>query len=450
MKMDHQGQNSELEPHRLLDVSQAAELLCVSESWVRRHIGELPVVRLGRTVRIDSVLLSAKIQGTISHGKSLKPERKPMLSRYQRGYVYQTGSKVKTWYGRFREDVPQADGQIVRRSRNVRLGTVAELPTKTAARNKLADQLRNSDPSVEMDFCELSERWHAVVLPTLKLTTGAHYRNALRAHVIPAFGKRKISTIGRFDVETFLSQHSKKYSRSTLRSMRVSLSLVMSWAVACGWIGKNPCAGVKLPRDSNCAGRRVLRTVLKLAQVTAIAEKLEEPYSTLVVFLAVTGLRIGEAIAVTWSDFDGDVLSITRRICDGDLDTVKSEGSNRRLPIPSELIFRMKQLGEGEWIFRSREGTPVNPGNALKRYVRPVAKELGIAIGGWHDFRHTLTTNMRRSGVHPKVISGILGHSGVTLAMNTYDHLEAEDFRQPLAHVSGELLLNVTKSGESA
>jgi hypothetical protein len=52
--------------------------------------------------------------------------------------------------------------------------------------------------------------------------------------------------------------------------------------------------------------------------------------------------------------------------------------------------------------------------------------------------------------VHPKVISGILGHSGVALAMNTYDHLEAEDFRLPLQHVSGELLLNVTKSGEAA
>jgi integrase len=268
--------------------------------------------------------------------------------------------------------------------------------------------------------------------------------------VIPAFGKRKISTIGRFDVETFLSQHSKRYSRSTLRSMRVSLSLVMSWAVACGWIGKNPCAGVKLPRDSNCAGKRVVRTILKPVQVSAIADKLEEPYSTLVLFLAVTGLRVGEAIAIKWSDFDGDVLSVTRRISNGDLETVKSESSCRKLPIPSELISRMRQLGEGEWIFRSREGTPVNPGNALKRYVRPVAKELGIAIGGWHDFRHTLTTNMRRGGVHPKVISGILGHSGVALAMNTYDHLEAEDFRLPLQHVSGELLLNVTKSGEAA
>jgi excisionase family DNA binding protein len=441
---------SEPESGRLLTVLEAAAFLNVSESCVRRHVAELPILRIGRLVRIDAALLAGQFQEKLSAGKSLRPERKLMLSRFQRGYVYQTGRKVKTWYGRFREDVPQADGQIVRRSRNVRLGTLSELPTRTAARNKLADYLRNSDPSVEMNFRELSERWQVVAMPTLKLTTGTHYRNALRAYVVPAFGKRNISTIKRFDVETFLAQQSKKYSRSTLRSMRVSLSLVMSWAVACGWIDKNPCAGVKLPRDSNCGGRRVVRTILKLDQVTAIAEKLEEPYSTLVLFLAVTGLRIGEAIAITWSDFDGNVLSVSRRICDGDLDTVKSEGSNRKLPIPLEMVSRMRQLGDGEWIFRSREGTPVNPGNALKRYIRPAAKQLGIAIGGWHDFRHTLTTNMRRSGVHPKVISGILGHSGVTLAMNTYDHLEAEDFRLPLEHVSGELLLNVTKSGEAA
>jgi hypothetical protein len=87
-------------------------------------------------------------------------------------------------------------------------------------------------------------------------------------------------------------------------------------------------------------------------------------------------------------------------------------------------------------------------GKRFEAACPPVAKELGIATGGWHDFRHSLTTNMRRSAVHPKVISGILGHSAVTLAMNTYDHLEAEDFRLPPQHVSGELLLNVTKSAK--
>lgn len=112
----------------------------------------------------------------------------------------------------------------------------------------------------------------------------------------------------------------------------------------------------------------------------------------------------------------------------------------------SKLVSRMRKLGTTEWVFCSREGTPVNPGNALKRYVRPAAAKLGIRLGGWHDFRHTLTTRMRRSGVHPKVISGILGHTRVDLAMNVYDHVDVQDFKQPLAVVAGELLRNVTKT----
>ena len=110
----------------------------------------------------------------------------------------------------------------------------------------------------------------------------------------------------------------------------------------------------------------------------------------------------------------------------------------------------MRQLGGGDWVFRSRGGTPINPGNALKRTIRPAAAQLGIPLGGWHDFRHTLSTTMRRNGVHPKVISGILGHAKVSLAMDTYDHANVEDFREPLAALAGGLLSTVTKSASSA
>ncbi len=131
--------------------------------------------------------------------------------------------------------------------------------------------------------------------------------------------------------------------------------------------------------------------------------------------------------------------------CGGDVDSVRTE-SSVRLPVDSALVSRMRKLGTTDWVFCSREGTPVNPGNALKRYVRPTATKLGILLGGWHDFRHTLTTTMRRSGVHPKVISGILGHSRVDLAMNVYDHPDVEDFKQPLSLVAEDLLRNVTKN----
>ena len=152
---------------------------------------------------------------------------------------------------------------------------------------------------------------------------------------------------------------------------------------------------MKLPKRTG--GRRVTRTVLTAEQVKAIVEKLKEPYATLVLFLAASGLRIGEALAIKWTDFKHNVLHVTRRIYEGEVDTVKSKGSARKLPIDPILMARMEKLGKGELVFRSRTGTPLNPGNALKRHVRPAAEKLGIWLGGWHDFRHTLSTKLRRS-----------------------------------------------------
>lgn len=253
-----------------------------------------------------------------------------------------------------------------------------------------------------------------------------------------------ISEINREDIQALLAKQAKKYSRSVLRSIRVVISLTLGWAKDCRWLDENPCTRIKLPQQNG--GRKIIRTVLTTKQVLAIAAELKEPYATLVLFLAVSGLRIGEAIAIKWSDLDGDEIRISRRICGGNVDSVKTERSERRLPVYPDLVVRMRKLGTTEWVFCSREA-PVNPGNALKRYVRPAAEKIGIALGGWHDFRHTLTTTMRRSGVHPKVISGILGHSRVNLAMDVYDHADVEDFKQPLAVVAGDLLRSVTKNG---
>jgi integrase len=136
----------------------------------------------------------------------------------------------------------------------------------------------------------------------------------------------------------------------------------------------------------------------------------------------------------------------TERISNGEIGDVKSKNGVRGLPLDPALVSRMLQLGPGEWIFRSRRGTPINPGNALKRYIRPAAKAAGIVIGGWHDLRHTLNTTLRRDGVDPGVRSRILGQSGTSLATDVYDHPDASDCTQPLAVVAGRLLQDVTKT----
>lgn len=78
--------------------------------------------------------------------------------------------------------------------------------------------------------------------------------------------------------------------------------------------------------------------------------------------------------------------------------------------------------------------------NARKRYLNPSAAALGLQVGSWHDFRHTLTRTLRRTGVHPVVIKDTLHHSKVDLAMNRYDKPSAEDIRAGLTVVSRKLL----------
>jgi hypothetical protein len=138
-------------PNALLSVRAAAELLGVSTTWVRRHAPELPCVRVGRLIRFDALLLSAQLRAKIESGKSLKPERTFMLSRYQRGYVYQTGRKSKVWYGMYQEDVRKPEGQIERRQHNILLGTLAELPT-SAARNRLSELLKTKPAKSRYEF----------------------------------------------------------------------------------------------------------------------------------------------------------------------------------------------------------------------------------------------------------------------------------------------------------
>jgi len=92
-------------------------------------------------------------------------------------------------------------------------------------------------------------------------------------------------------------------------------------------------------------------------------------------------------------------------------------------------------------VFQSRNETPINPSNVRRRFLKPAAQELGIALCGWHDFRDCLTTELRRKGTHPKVVSDLLGHKKVNLAMDVYDRSSLQDFEKALGQFVGSQLL---------
>jgi len=164
------------------------------------------------------------------------------------------------------------------------------------------------------------------------------------------------------------------------------------------------------------------------------------------------GRRIEEAIGIKPSDLDvNNVLHIRRIIYKGRVQELE-EAEEQVLPLDqpehAELVRRLRALGaDHEWVFRSCNGTPLDPGNARRRYLHPAAQAVGIKIGGWHDFRHTLIRTMRKAGVHPVVISGTVGHKRVELAPEVYDRATIDDKRQALRAVGRQLLPNLLPSG---
>jgi hypothetical protein len=125
----------------------------------------------------------------------------------------------------YREDVHKPDGKIVRRLRNIRLGTLVELPTRAAAYEEFSQRMGYATPLVELKFSELVERWKAVVVPTIKDTTATYYLKTLNAHVLPAFGQKDVSDIGRYDVESFLRSKRMRLPRNRKSHTQHSSSL---------------------------------------------------------------------------------------------------------------------------------------------------------------------------------------------------------------------------------
>src|SRR5580700_2122880 len=110
----------------LLTVQEAAVLLNVSTSWIRRHLSELPVVPMpGQVVRIDK----DRLQVSMESRKSLKPEEPTMVNRFQRG-SWKVRGKKKMVYGRFRLETLDAKGE--REIAVVKLGLRKEFATEYA------------------------------------------------------------------------------------------------------------------------------------------------------------------------------------------------------------------------------------------------------------------------------------------------------------------------------
>ena len=168
-----------------------------------------------------------------------------------------------------------------------------------------------------------------------------------------------------------------------------------------------------------------------------------------------TGLRLGELLGLRWNDIDLDngVLSVKRSITrvknfDDKVKTKtvlivqepKSKSGRRSIPIQENVVKTLRQyrtrqkaerLAAGEsymdndLVFSTEIGNLIEPRNLLRRYYILVSKA-GIPWANFHSLRHTCATRLLEANVHPKIVQEILGHSNITLTLDTYSHVMPE------------------------
>ena len=210
----------------------------------------------------------------------------------------------------------------------------------------------------------------------------------------------------------------------------------MKW----GLVGRNMAQAVAPPRPH----KTEIRTLDPTGLYTLLEAAKDTPYYTLFLLAAHTGMRRSELLGLRWKDVDLDMatLSVTQvmhRLKGGRVvyDEPKTANSRRLVALTPASVLALRAhserqeahrallgiaLSEDSLVFSYPDGSPPVPDRVTWAFATLVRK-LGLGHIRFHDLRHTHATLMLRQGVHPKIVSERLGHSTVSITLDTYSHV---------------------------
>ncbi len=270
----------------------------------------------------------------------------------------------------------------------------------------------------------------------IRSTTLAEYAQDLELHVLPVLGRRRLAEIEPRHIKALATALAEGRAGSTVKNIIAPVRALFATAVEEGVIRSSPCTGLRIAGTTDHERRALTDDELdRLLEATA-------PHWRLVVrFLSQTGLRAGEFIALRWEDVDLDArrIRVRRRIYKGTVDAPKSRFGRREIPISPVLADELRSHRattkfprQGDIVFPSLEGTPLNTGNLLRRVVKPAGERADLGWVGLHTLRHTCASLLFRSGWNAKQVQMMLGHHSPAFTLSTYVHLIPDDLPEPV------------------
>ena len=277
---------------------------------------------------------------------------------------------------------------------------------------------------------------------TIKPSTKSDYISLLKCHILPKFGKIQIDKISRLDVKNFLRDKLQSgLTTSTVNHIKACVSNVFDAAFDDDSIPKNPAynmrriAGTSQESHTSAVKPRFL-TKDELSSLLDTFMKYRPEHYPLCLLLARTGMRIGEAVALQWTDFDFEkrTIKVRRAKARSIIDTPKS-GKGRNVDMSSQLCEVMKQLRmdsvsgsirtgkRSKWVFPGKISETMDATAWRRRVFDIMVRKAGLEKMRVHDLRHTYAS-LALAGGQPLIwIQHQLGHHSIQITADTYSHL---------------------------
>ena len=387
-------------------------------------------------------------KGGRANGKEAMARR-----RYQTGCLFTRGRKGrKVWVARWREDVIQPNGTLSRMQRSEVLGLVSDIPNRREAYKLLDLLLRRTNqglrrPQVLISFGDFAKKWGEAILPTYRESTRYFYRNVLQKHLVPMFAASRLRDIQTLDIQLFLNQKALSYAPSVVYHIRATLSRIFATATDWGYLDSNPVTVVRMPHKRNVRPN----ITFEPPAVQRILQRLEEPYRSMVILAALTGLRASELFALAWSDVDLErrMLYVRRTFYRGHFGPTKNHSSERAIPLTDRLAavlqnHRGRSLSNSDGlVFSNGAGKPYESGSLVNRVLHPTLKALGLPMTGWRAFRRSVATALSELREPVRTVQQMLGHSSPQTTLAFYIQSAEESQRRAMGNLERIMFPNV-------
>lgn len=290
-----------------------------------------------------------------------------------------------------------------------------------------------------------------------KERTYRQYKKICSLHIVGRLGEKEISELTVTVLQDFVTEclaHGNLKNGEGLSSGFVNLiiSVIQSslgTARLAGLVSENEGSKIKRPRK--CEKRVEGFSVYEQRKIEECILRGKTDKRLGIVLCLYTGLRIGELLALEWSDVDlkRNLLTVSKCCYDASVngaytritDTPKTQSSVRVIPFPRQLSTVLKALkleSRSNYVI-SENGKPIFV-RSYQRTFELLLKKLDIPHRGFHSLRHTFATRALECGMDVKTLSEILGHRSATVTLNRYAHSFLEHKVNMMNRLGGLLL----------